>query len=79
MHLVLIDDEGAEYPYDDHGQPWTTERAIEVIRLGAKRGVLVSLENRLTPAESRALEARRARDTRRREAAERGEDWRQVR
>jgi hypothetical protein len=79
VNIVLIDEQGTECPYDDHGQPWTTESAIEVIRLGAKRGILVSLENRLTPAESRALEAQRARDARRREAAERGEDWTQVR
>jgi len=79
MHLVLIDAEGAEYPYDEHGQPWTTERAIEVIRLGVKRGVLVSLENRLTPAEKNALARRRARDEQRRRAAERGEDWTKIR
>lgn len=79
MQLVLIDDEGTEYPHDDHGQPWTIESAIEAIGLGSKRGALVSLENRLTPAEERAIEARRARDARRRYAAERGEDWTQVR
>jgi hypothetical protein len=50
-----------------------------VIRLGVKRGVLVSLENRLTPAEKNALARRRARDEQRRRAAERGEDWTKIR